>query len=107
MKCRFVLLVVGLLAGCAHEPKDESQEFTDKWQGRHVIEFVDAHSMSSSEVVTDATSGVPVGIKGNIDKDRAVTIFFTTHGDLSNEEEWKVEDVADQDITGIQISQKF
>jgi hypothetical protein len=108
MKYIFGLLVLGLLAGCTHVSIDEGAAYTQQWSGRPVGDFMEAHSMgSTTELLRDATSGIPVAVKGKINENTVVTVFFTTHPDDALNSDWNVNDFTAQDIVGIRISRKW
>lgn len=78
------------------------------WAGRRVGEFVEATEMDpGSDLVSDGVTGYPIGLKGVTKSGAAVTLFFNTPSDWSLDKEWKFQDIADLDITGIQVSRKW
>ena len=108
MKYSFSLLALGLLAGCTHVSIGNNSEYTQEWSGHPVSEFMAANAMSSpAEVLKNPTSGIPVAVRGEIGDDKVVTIFFTAHADGALNSDWKMSDIGNQDIVGIQIMRKW
>jgi hypothetical protein len=108
MKYLVGLLMLGLLAGCTHLSIDENAAYTRQWSGRPVGEFMAANPMgSTAELLKDATSGIPVGVKGTIGDDKVVTIFFMAYPEEALNRDWKMSDIGNQDIVGIQIMRKW
>jgi hypothetical protein len=98
------LLALLLAGGCAStQPGLETN-----WAGRRVGEFVDATEMDPErDLVSDGVTGYPIGLKGVTKGGATVTLYFNTPGDWTADREWELNDIADLDITGIQISRKW